>query len=135
MNIFDQVNSLKLPMGQYAVIGSGVMAAHGIRDFKDIDLLVTPRLYEKMKSEGWQEREVRSDLKKKKKGIFEASPDIMTVGNYRPDTKKLIDEADIINGTAFVRLEDVIDFKRAMGRPKDIEDIDLIEKYLNKKCR
>ena len=49
MNIVDQVKSLNLPLGQYAVTGSGVMAAHSIRDYKDIDLLVTLELFGRCK--------------------------------------------------------------------------------------
>ncbi len=30
-DIFEQVKSLNLPIGKYAVIGSGVMSAYGIR--------------------------------------------------------------------------------------------------------
>lgn len=52
MNIFDHVKSLNLPFGEYVVIGSGVMSAHGIRQHKDVDLLVTPALYETLKKDG-----------------------------------------------------------------------------------
>lgn len=131
--IFERVAELGLPLGQYAVIGSGVMAAHGIRDFKDIDLLVTPELYEELKQKGWQEKAVRPDFIVIEKGMAEASPGIMTLPTYRPDISKLIAEADIINGIPFVKLEEVIAFKRAMGREKDFKDIELIENYLGAK--
>lgn len=133
INIFDQVKFLNLPLGKYAVIGSGVMAAHGIRDYKDIDLLVSPDLYDELRHKGWKEKAVRPDFVVIEKGIFEAGPNIMTLPTYEPDINELIDKADIINGVAFVRLTDVIDFKRAMARPKDLEDIGMVEKYLNNK--
>ena len=54
MNIFDQVKSLNLPLGKYVVVGGGVLAAHGIRDFKDIDILITEELFDELKKNGKQ---------------------------------------------------------------------------------
>jgi len=48
------------------------------------------------------------------------------------NTKHSIRNIVDINGVAFVRLADVVDFKRAMARPKDFEYIKLINKYLAK---
>ncbi len=45
MNIVKEVKSLGLPEGEYAVFGSGPLAVHKIRDTRDIDLLVSPKLY------------------------------------------------------------------------------------------
>jgi hypothetical protein len=55
---------------------------------------------------------------------------MLSLPNYNPDINMLIKNAEIINGLAFTRLTDVIDFKRALGRPKDLVDIDLIRKRL-----
>jgi len=42
----------------------------------------------------------------------------------------LIDTADLIEGIRFVRLDPVLTLKRKMGRPKDFEDIRLVESFL-----
>lgn len=130
LNIFEQVKSLNLPLGEYAVVGSGVMAAHGIRDYKDIDILVTSTLYEQLKSSGWKENSDRPDLIFVEKGIFGAGRTMMTTPRYNPDNDKLIANADVINGIAFIQLNDLVKFKKSLSRPKDLEDIALIEKYL-----
>ena len=46
------------------------------------------------------------------------------------DIAALIDEAEIIDGLPFARLEDVLAFKRSYGRPKDRAHVRLIEDYL-----
>lgn len=51
---------------------------------------------------------------------------------YTPDPQYLIDNAEIINGVPFVKLEEVIKWKKAFGRPKDLEDIKRIEEFLKK---
>ncbi len=130
MNIFDQVKSLNLPFGKYAVIGSGVMSAHNIRVHRDVDLLVTKDLYQELKKRGWKTKSIKPDFEVLVFGDFEASPDMVTLENYKPDISRIIQKADVINDVSFSRLTDVIDFKRALGRDKDLTDISLIEEYL-----
>lgn len=131
-NIFNEVRSLNLPFGNYAVIGSGVMSAYGIRPHKDIDLVVTQDLYEELKKRGWQIKQVKPDFEVVVFGMTEASPKMVTLDNYKPAIESLIDNADVINDIPFTKLLDVIDFKRALGREKDINDILLIEDFLKK---
>ncbi len=133
MSIFDQVMTLELPIGEYAVIGSGVMSAYGIRVHNDVDLVVTKELYEELKQKGWKTKMVTPNFEVIENGIFEASPEMITLPNYRPDINSMIKNADIIQNIAFASLNDVIDFKRALGRDKDLVDIQLIQAYLSKK--
>jgi len=48
------------------------------------------------------------------------------------DVNKLIDEAEIIQGFPFVKLEYVLDWKRKFAREKDLVHVKLIEEYLAK---
>ena len=112
------------------MIGSGTMSAHGIRNHQDIDLLVTDDLYSKLKDAGWEIQWPRPDFEYLKKGTAGASPKMVALSNYSPSLSTLISTADIINGIPFMSLEDLIQFKRALGRDKDIKDIVLIEKYI-----
>lgn len=45
MEIINKIKSLNLPEDQFCIIGSASLAIHGIRDYTDIDLLVTQSLY------------------------------------------------------------------------------------------
>lgn len=130
MNIFEEVQRLNLPLGEYAVVSSGTMMAHGIREARDIDLLVTPRLYTELKTRGWEAKQLKPTFTVVKNGIAEASPEMIFTGSYRPDIFAIIARAEIINGVVFQTLTDVLDFKRALNRAKDITDIALIAKYL-----
>ena len=46
------------------------------------------------------------------------------------DIDALIDDAERIDGLPFARLEDVLAWKRAYARPKDLDHVRLIERYL-----
>lgn len=131
MNLFDELRSLSLPLGQYVVASSAAMMAHGIREAKDIDLVVTPMLYELLELRGWEVVDIRPDFRVLRRGLAEAAPHMVTCPGYQPNIIDLIANADIVGGFPFMRLSEIVKFKRAMGRPKDLKDIELIIAYLN----
>ncbi len=133
MNIFSAIKTLNLPLGEYAVSGSGVLSAHGLRDFRDIDILISWKLFDDLKKRGWKERDNMWGSVVIENGIYEASPDIILAGTYHPNIQEIINNADIINNIAFLRLEDLLVFKRVLNRPKDLDDIRLITDFLAKK--
>lgn len=132
MDIIRKVKSLNLPLGEYAVFGSGPLVIRGIREAHDIDVVVTPELYQKLKKEGWKEKVWEGGGKHLAKGVFEVTTK-WGCGEYNPAIDQLIDEAEIMDEIPFVRLEEVLKWKQAFGREKDKRDIQLIEDFLSKK--
>lgn len=131
MDIFRAVKALDLPFGQYVVFGSGPLAAHGIRPTNDVDLFVTTTLYEKLKAEGWEEKELYTPAGGLYlcQGIYDAD-DTWDYGTYNPTPTGLIETAGVIDGIPFAPLTDVLRWKEAFGRPKDLADIELIRQYM-----
>jgi len=134
VDIFKQLKELNFPIGQYVVAG-GTMAAHGIRDAHDLDIIVTPNLYKRLLKEGYVqctcEQCMRTSRLMLKRGNVDILPNFM-FGNYIGDTNLLIKEADMINGYPFIQLTEFIKFKKELGRPKDFDDIKLMEEYIMK---
>lgn len=131
MNIFERVKKFNLPVGEYAVFGSSLLDAWGIRKANDLDIIVTPKLFEELKKEGWEEKQGNGfTILVKGDANVTTVQDRPTDGEYCPDRIQLIKDAEIINGVPFVKIEEVIACKRAYGRPKDFEDIQRIEEYL-----
>ncbi len=132
MNIFEELKKLGLPEGEYVVIGSGILGALGIREIHDIDLIVTPALFDKLKNDGWvyDEVEIEGRMRKRlKRGVTEAFKDFWYLGQDQ-DTERMIGEAVFMQGYPFSSLQELLKFKRSLNRPKDQADILLIEKYL-----
>ena len=136
MDIYKKLESLNLPKGEYVVVG-GSMAAHGIREAHDLDILVTPNLYNTLLKSGDYKQcncnqcmQTSRLMLKKKGGGVDILPNLM-LKNYLCDTKSLIENADIIKEYPFIKLEEFIKFKKEIGREKDIEDILLMEEYLS----
>lgn len=135
MNIFEEVEKLNFPKDEFMVLGSGILGALGIREIGDVDLLITPELFEKLKRDGWKfvvkeiggrTREVIS-----KDGI-EAFKEFWWEGGDLT-TQEGIAMAEKINGINFIPLKTILEVKKEMGREKDLKDVVLIETYLNSK--
>lgn len=132
VDIIQQVKALGLPLGQYVVFGSGPLAARGIRATADVDLFTTTALYTQLKVNGWEEKEKPVDARGfyLTRGIYEAN-DTWHHGSYNPRPEAIIAAADIINGVPFAPLVEVLKWKQAFGRPKDVADVRLIEQYMS----
>jgi hypothetical protein len=129
MNIIQRVKTLGLPVGQYVVVGSGVLDALGIRIANDIDLAVLPELHAKLRADwGWKEEERYGKIFLKKDGI-DIIPELSWEA-YPTTTEQAIASAEVINGVPFMNLHELKKFKTALGREKDFADIKLIDAYL-----
>jgi len=125
MQYLDKLVSLKLPLGSYAIFGSGPMAIRDIRESSDVDIIVKWELWD--------------DLLLRYPGSLRSDPvslDIKGIEVFKTwlqltdKVDEMIDRAEFIKDLPFVRLEYVIEWKQSFGREKDITDIKLIEGYL-----
>ena len=130
--IAKRTRELGLNVGEYALFGSVPLAAHGIRESQDIDMLVTHEVYQRLKGQGWEVEAFPNGREMRKKHCFEAGED-WNYSIYNPDSARLIKEADIIEGVPVVRLEEALAWKKALRREKDLKDVELIEEFMKHK--
>ncbi|MBU6371076.1 hypothetical protein KGQ74_03360 [Patescibacteria group bacterium] len=130
-DIFEKVTALGFPPGEYVVVASGVLEAIGIRKARDVDMTVTPELFERLRASGeWREVERWGKIFLEKDG-FDIIPELSWPA-YPTTTKQAIASAMMIRSIPFLNLDELIKFKRALGRKKDLADIELIEARLKK---
>jgi hypothetical protein len=128
--LVNQLKELNLPQDKYLVVGSGSMAAHGIREANDFDVLVTFDLWDSYAKNntivmsGKTENIMFGDIQLLGHGSMYRIPEIASV-------EEMMETADIIDGIRFLNLELVKKFKANEGREKDLKDIELIDKYLS----
>jgi hypothetical protein len=133
VNVIAEVKSLDLPKGEYVVFAGGLLAALGIRTTSDVDLLVSPELFNNLRNSGWEELEMEIAGRKRRKvarGIFEAFSDFWGEDGKDVDITPWIKNAQDIDGVAFTSFDDFITIKRLMNRERDVKDIELLKKYL-----
>lgn len=130
---FRALAAMELPVDDFAVVGSGVLFAHGlISDPRDLDVLTRGRAWEQVKllaeprpmplTPGWE--------------IIVADGHLEFVDRWFSDVwtvDELIDDADVLHGMRFVRLEVIRATKERLGRPRDLEHLALIDASTRKK--
>lgn len=123
---FAAVRKWGLPIGQYAITGSGAMGIRNLREIGDIDIIVSPELWKILAA-----KYGITDHKGVKKvifpdGIVEALGESSYSEKEGPTIAERIAQAEIIEGLPFELLEHVLYFKRKRGREKDLRDIQII---------
>jgi hypothetical protein len=112
--------------------GCAGLAALGLRECIDIDLLVTPDVFEDLKARGWKHEVVSIEGRPRERlshREVEAFKDYWCNGKAY-GIPAMIGRAQVICGVQFISIPDFLEVKRAMGRNKDLRDIELIEAYL-----
>lgn len=132
MDIFKKLKELNFPEGQYVVVGSGLLAAFGLREANDLDVAVNGNLLKSLIESDRYRQEIKYD----KLFLIEEGMDILTQLDweaYPTTVDEAIKTAVIIRGYPFLNPTETIKFKKALGRAKDFRDIKLLEDYLDKK--
>lgn len=133
IDIFAEVKKLNFPTRDFIVVGSGILAAKGIRPAYDLDIVVTEELFEKCKSEGWEIMPWTRTGKIGKEWLKKGISDLMLEISFEDkglSARDLIKDGEIIKGINFLSLAQLIAFKKEYGRQKDFDDIRLVETYL-----
>lgn len=131
--IFERVRELNLPLGQYVVVGGGMEAA-GIRKANDVDIVAKPKLFNELIEQGWSicdcEKCKESGERVLKKDDVDVYAEYRCGDKYKANIDEIIANADIIEGLPFLQMSELVKWKTASGRPKDLNDIKLVEDYL-----
>jgi len=130
----NEFRRLPYPKNQMLIISSGVMALLGLRRNKDIDVWVTDSVIKKVAQDknfiAKKSKMDGSTLYETKDGKIEIGS---TLGIKGEDIKEHLKRAVLLYGIHFHSPEDVLKWKKAVNRPKDKKDIELLEKYLRDK--
>lgn len=125
MNIFQKVRELNLPDGSYVVVGGGLLVALGLLEWdEDVDICVSPELFEKFKALGWHQADWKG------KPVLKHDVYDIGVGFGEWGLPELQSDAMIIQGIPFISPSKLLAWKKEMARPKDLKHIDLLSKIL-----
>lgn len=131
--LLARVADLALPHGDWVILGSGPLWAHGILATppRDLDILARGAAWHRACRLGRVERAARGDQ------VVRLADGLVEVfDGWAPMTwavDDVIDRAEWLHGLPWARLEYVLEFKRALGRPKDLEHVLLLEAWLERR--
>lgn len=127
-DVVTMVEALDLPRKQFVVIGGALLAVLELRQTHSADLVVSDELYEKLRDElGWREYAQDNGKCILSKEGFHAMHRWLgwNVATLQKDALE-------INGVQYIHPLKLIEGKKRLNRPKDIEDIKLLKRWLKK---
>lgn len=133
MDILSEIKKLNFDSSEYVIIGGASMALRGLKETKDIDILISQSLLEKLKRESaWRHhpRIIPTDEAGlvNDDGTIELYPTIGSDIDLSFDLVK--HNQEIVDGIPCISLNDLLLIKQTYKREKDFNDIKLIEAYL-----
>ena len=130
-NLFDLLRSLELPIGDFAVFGSGPLIVRGIVEgANDLDVISRGAAWERALDVG--------ELVSLPDGarIVSCFGGAVTIGRNWAygefDIDELIETAEVIDGLPFARIEHVVRYKEVAARPKDFAHLELLAQHQRK---
>lgn len=126
----ELLHAVDLPVGDYAVFGSGPLLVRGIiEDAGDIDVIARGTAWKKALDHG--ELTYLPDEDVTVAGFFDGALSVGTTWAFGTvDIDDLIETADFFDGVPFVRLEHVITYKRIANRAKDRNHLRLVAEWM-----
>ena len=127
-SIIEKVKALSFPVGEYVVIGSGLLDAWGLRQSHDIDFVVSASLFEELRASG------KYSVEKKYDGEVLVFEDIEIWRHWKSDiTFDTLNQSAVeVDGVRFAHPDIIIKRKTERGSEKDLNDIRLLKEYLAK---
>jgi hypothetical protein len=127
----EELKKLNLPEGQFAVISSGALAVRGIREAKDLDVMVTIPLWNELikkypviNQDGVSRIQFNNEIE-----ILDPTRSAYGDQMIVP-IEEMFAKADVFDSIKFMNLEHLRKIKQKMAREKDLRDIALIDVYL-----
>ena len=127
--LLDTLRGLALPEGDWVLFGSAPLFVRGIiASTNDLDILCRGAAWEAACTLAPPQRHPRWGVELVE--LLDGKLSFGTtwaIGDVDPD--EVIDTAEMIDGLPFARLEYVVAYKRAAGRPKDLEHLAALERF------
>ncbi len=128
---YELLRAVDLPVGDYAVFGSGPLLVRGIiEDANDIDVIARGSAWERALDQGDLTYLPEEDVTVA--GFFDGALSVGTTwayGDVDMDINVLIDTAELFDGVPFVLIEHVIAYKRIDDLDKDHHHLRRIERW------
>ena len=122
----EKLDHLNFPKDQYLIWGSGPLAIRGLREARDVDLIVTKNLWDDLIKKYTPEGPKKNNIKI---ADIEIWNDLL---NLTDKIDEIIADSDSIEGFPFMKLSYTVEWKKNRNSKKDLRDIALIKKYFKK---
>ncbi len=135
----NKLQKIGLNPNNSIVIGSGILQAMNIRKSHDIDLVVSTEMFDILRKSEKFEYSTKHETETLKDNIFDIHKYWKVLGKTY-SLNDFVENSIIIGGVRYTSLDFIYRAKKSWieaktARPKDIEDIKLINMYLKNKVK
>ena len=131
VNHIKQFLDLGLPKNKCLIMSSGVMALFGIRKNRDLDVIVTKDVFNKLKN---NKKLIYSHRRLSDNPSYQTLDHNVefydTMWPFKKSIEHYLKMAIVVKGVRFLPLRKVIRWKKKLNRNKDREDIRLIQRVV-----
>ncbi|HEX2316618.1 MAG TPA: hypothetical protein VHJ17_22935 [Thermomonospora sp.] len=130
--LFRTLAVLGLPAEHYVVAGSAPLLVHGLRaTIQDVDVVARGPAWKAVLAQGTAHRAPFDGVR----SVFLADGAVEVLDGWFPERldwriDRLIAEAEVIKGHRFLSLRRTLEWKAALCRPKDAEDLRVLREVL-----
>lgn len=133
LDIKGELSKFSLDETNSVVVGSGILNALGLRRAKDIDLVINEEVFQRLRGNERLKEEVNEY------GAVTLKSSIMEIGvGWADDSgfsfvyEDLLrnNQTTVVDGVRYLNLETLLKIKKMWAREKDLQDIAMIERYL-----
>lgn len=124
------LQALDFPRDEFVIVGSFIMEHFHIRDAHDVDVLVTEKLWDRLKHEysidtryGFHRIIIDEFIEIFGPGNLFTADSFMTV-------EQIITTADVYEDIRYMNMDSLIALKKRLNREKDVRDLALIANFL-----
>lgn len=125
-NFIERVQKLNLPLDQVVVIGSGLLDVLGMRRARDVDLVVSRAVFDKLRQTAGYQLNYKAD----QPYLTFEDYEIWTDWGSEYSFEVLQASATTIDGVMFVNKDILIEKKLSRSLPRDIKDVEMLEAKL-----
>jgi hypothetical protein len=130
--LFGKFRKLNLPTTEYAIVSGGPLAIRNIKKTRDVDVIVTEKLWGKLKD---KYEVIKAENKDIKVEVIKPIEDvdilrILSEMPGQPTFDEQLQQTETIGNLSFQNLNHCLWFKKHSNREKDKKDIELVKIYL-----
>lgn len=133
LDIKGELSKFSLDETNSVVIGFGILNALGLRRAKDIDLVINEEVFQRLRGNERLKEEVNEyGAVTLKSGIMEIGVGWADDSGFSFVYEDLLrnNQTTVVDGVRYLNLETLLKIKKMWAREKDLQDIAMIERYL-----
>jgi hypothetical protein len=134
--LVGKLRGMGLNTADFVIFGSAPLLAHGLRNrVSDLDVVARREVWDYVSQNGCEGRGTRSGdpIWLFHCGKIQFSRNWIRFPEHCWDVDDLIDNADIIDGLRFAKVDDVLTYKTLLDRPKDQVDLANLRRHIEKR--